>query len=476
MTTEDRIERFNDENAPFYLVDHGNEYSLCLLLGGTPTAAAEYGQYAFDHYAEAVGKPVEENGWLTYGDGYDWECVFKKAFENDPAFHKVYFDCESSGFFCISEDLSVLESFGSSFKSIVDNRDEFTRLVETAMRESESEKQETLQETGAVEEDNMKVWVDFFREQFLIGSRVQVKETNNPRIKAGAEGLLTEINDAGQFLVFFQNGMIEPLRIGTDRFSILPPSTHELKLYMPLTAELYERNEWGDMEDEPTELTGWDLRQYADQITAALTRERMPEEAERGIMHWYGEGDAVDQKVRSAVFTVEDRKRQLWGVVECQITGELSHEELDTLKEYISGQASDGWGEGFEQREIKIDLGQELYVHLWNSSDSWSIRTEEECFGPKFAPGLPDICFSVLPGSGELICIKRGESGYYRSDWSTSSREQNEELANYNNERLGVSAAQRRAMETGSMYGWQVPGADPMNNMNEEMTGGMNLG
>ena len=133
MSTEERIEKFNEENAPFYLVDHGSEYSLCLLLGGTPKAAAEYGQYAFDHYAESVGKPVEENGWLTYGDGYDWECVFKEAFESDPAFRKVYFDCESSGFFCISEDLSVLESFGSSFKTMVANREEFTRLVESAM-------------------------------------------------------------------------------------------------------------------------------------------------------------------------------------------------------------------------------------------------------------------------------------------------------------------------------------------------------
>ena len=102
MNTEQRIEKFNKENSPFYLVDHGKEYSLCLLLGGTPTAAAEYGQYAFDHYAEVAGRPIEENGWLTYGDGYDWECVFKKAYENDPSFHKVYFDCESSGFFCIS--------------------------------------------------------------------------------------------------------------------------------------------------------------------------------------------------------------------------------------------------------------------------------------------------------------------------------------------------------------------------------------
>ena len=152
MNIEKRIEKFNKENAPFYLVDHGKEYSLCLLLGGTPTAAAEYGQYAFDHYAESVGKPIEENGWLTYGDGYDWEFVFKKAYENDPAFRKVYFDCESSGFFCISEDLSVLESFGKSFKDLCENHGEFTKLVETAMRESDAEKEEAMHGIHTVKE------------------------------------------------------------------------------------------------------------------------------------------------------------------------------------------------------------------------------------------------------------------------------------------------------------------------------------
>jgi len=152
LNTVKRIEKFNKENAPFYLVDLGKEYSLCLLLGGTPTAAAEYGQYAFDHYAEVVGKPVEVNGWLTYGDGYDWECVFKKAYENDPAFRKVYFDCESSGFFCISEDLSVLESFGKSFRDLCENHDEFTKLVESAMRESDAAKEEALQGIRTVKE------------------------------------------------------------------------------------------------------------------------------------------------------------------------------------------------------------------------------------------------------------------------------------------------------------------------------------
>ena len=52
------------------------------------------------------------------------------------------------------------------------------------------------------------------------------------------------------------------------------------------------------------------------------------------------------------------------------------------------------------------------------------------------AEGLPEMCFTTLPSTGELICIKRGEMGYYPSSWNTDDKQRNEELANYNNERL----------------------------------------
>lgn len=90
-----------------------------------------------------------------------------------------------------------------------------------------------------------------------------------------------------------------------------------------------------------------------------------------------------------------------------------------------------------------------------------SIQVGESHPAAKLAEGLPELCFTTLPGSGALVCLKRGESGYYPSDWDTGDRVKNRELADYNNHRLGVTPEQRKAMECGSMHGWNIPGADP---------------
>ena len=320
-----------------------------------------------------------------------------------------------------------------------------------------------------------QAWLDFLREQFPQGSQVRRWELDDP--ENISLGTLEQIDEEGRFHTRLEDGTIRKLALGEEQFSIHPPEPTLLKLYMPLTADFYPRDEWGDISEEGELWDGRTLLDCEDQIHGALVRNRMPEEKERGLMHWYDKQDSLDVKVQSAEFTVEARNGQLWGVAECRVVGKLSPEELSTMKDYLTGQAADGWGEGMDLEQIQVD-GGELYIHLWNS-ENWSIQTEQERFAPKVAEGLPERCFSTLPSTGQLICIQRGKSGYYPSNQDTGDKERNVELVDELNESLGVTPAQRQAMEIGSMAGWDVPGADPRNyelQREEQTEGGMTLG
>ena len=72
--------------------------------------------------------------------------------------------------------------------------------------------------------------------------------------------------------------------------------------------------------------------------------------------------------------------------------------------------------------------------------------------------GLPLYSYAYLPTTQEEIRIDIAQSGY------TPIRKQgNGRAANEMNRELGISPAQAEAMKVGSMFGWNVPGADPKN-------------
>ena len=222
-------------------------------------------------------------------------------------------------------------------------------------------------------------WVEFMREQFPSGTRIRLTEMKDPYapVPPGTEGVVTGVDDIGTLRMQWDNGSTLGVVPGEDRFSVIPEPLQILRLYMPLTVTTYERTRWGDLENDPVELDSHAVIEYADNILAAILKECRPEEAERGLMKYYGEDDSINRKVQSYVLTVERVQGRLMGVAECRVQGELTAEELELLKEDISGQASDGFGEGFEQRPIKTP-DSEIYVKLWNSGKHWSIMTMDE--------------------------------------------------------------------------------------------------
>lgn len=104
-----------------------------------------------------------------------------------------------------------------------------------------------------------------------------------------------------------------------------------------------------------------------------------------------------------------------------------------------------------------VEVGDDIY-HICEFAERM-----EQC-GATFIPlrsDLPEVCYSILPSTGDVIIIKHGESGYYRCEYSTEDKAFNREFANDRNANLGVSKAQVEAMLAGSIYGWDVPAADP---------------
>ena len=152
----------------------------------------------------------------------------------------------------------------------------------------------------------------------------------------------------------------------------------QMKFYSPLTADFFPNEP--DYEDEFYDeyegcpLDGHDLLQYADAVDEAVKKDIADFNGD--LMQYYHEDDSVRSKVVSAVPSVEICGNKLCGCMNVELQEPLNEGEQAVLCDYISGQYSDGWGEGFEQRDIRVDDGT-LAVHFWQE-DGFKMTPERE--------------------------------------------------------------------------------------------------
>ena len=139
-----------------------------------------------------------------------------------------------------------------------------------------------------------------------------------------------------------------------------------MKFYSPLTADFFpnepdwENESYNEYEGCP--LDGHDLLQYADAVDEAVKKDIADFNGD--LMQYYHEDDSVRSKVVSAVPSVEICGNKLCGCMNVELREPLNEGEQAALCDYISGQYSEGWGEGFEQRDIRVEDGT-LAVHFW---------------------------------------------------------------------------------------------------------------
>lgn len=169
----------------------------------------------------------------------------------------------------------------------------------------------------------------------------------------------------------------------------------QIELMTPLTADFMPIQEYWDGLEEKDEawenwyegfpLNGADLVQYKEEIRGAVEEENLrgsPDGKPCSLMEYFRGSPSITEKVESAVVSVKESEGVLYGCTTLMLKDYLESAELKELCEYITGQYSDGWGEGFEQRDIQVGDGT-LNVHFWQGNDKFRFKQVEKTENPE---------------------------------------------------------------------------------------------
>ena len=171
---------------------------------------------------------------------------------------------------------------------------------------------------------------------------------------------------------------IETCELTHNTIDVTKRELTETKLYCPLTFQIEpeEDEDYGDL----MEVDSANYIYYDDEINEKIRQEFEHDEDEREHgLNAYTHSDYLEKKVYSIFPSVETRDGDLYGVVTIKSYGELDKADLIELTEEIEGQLADGFGEGFEQREI--ELGEDnVYISFWHSGDDYYMKPESEVF------------------------------------------------------------------------------------------------
>ena len=153
------------------------------------------------------------------------------------------------------------------------------------------------------------------------------------------------------------------------------------KLYSPLTAELLSEGSEFWWNDTPIELRGYQMTDYAKAISRQIAEEGTNIEQYMDVE----DNPYLAAHVKIIRISVEERDGELCGCATVIVDEDLTERGWNDLQDYITGQYSDGWGEGFEQRDIEVADGI-LNVHFWQE-ENFAFTVEQVENESKLEPG-----------------------------------------------------------------------------------------
>ena len=158
--------------------------------------------------------------------------------------------------------------------------------------------------------------------------------------------------------------------------------------------------------------SGVDMVYYEDRIRDAIDQRNSADGG--NLMLYFDErrNHEVKAKVLSAIPSVEIRNGELTGCTTVRLEAPLTETEMEDLQDYLKGQFSDGWGEGFEQQEIRTGDGV-LYVHFWEEPFEFEVEAVHPAEPPQEQPvsrrpkmalaGMDKNIFCILSKASDLL-------------------------------------------------------------------------
>lgn len=138
-------------------------------------------------------------------------------------------------------------------------------------------------------------------------------------------------------------------------------------------------------------------------------------------------------------------------------------QSLETLRTYCRGNPQAKLPSEYRDNEYLLKLSTvrfDYYVRLNPAKGDYNFYIY--CYDREARDlSLPEMCYSTVPTTGELVIITNGEKGYYPCTLSTDDREKNCNTADLENMKRGIGKCEEEAMLAGSMFGWDVPVANP---------------
>lgn len=142
------------------------------------------------------------------------------------------------------------------------------------------------------------------------------------------------------------------------------------KFYFPLLCRLADEDCW-----EGIEVSNSYISEIESEIAEDL--EKYQDFGSEKMHEFFDANEDVSNKLLSTVWSFEKIDEEYYGCVTVQLSEEIDTQGVSDLKDWISGQNSDGLGEGFEQRDFDVEDGS-LSISFWKGTDDYFIYDDEE--------------------------------------------------------------------------------------------------